>query len=651
MKFIKPLLLCFLIAFSIGVSAQTVKQANQAFDHEQYFHAIDLYKKAYAKEKSNAVKAEIIFKIAECYRHIEDEPQAEVWYRKSIQAQYPDPIAVFYLAEALRCIERYDEAIEEYQKYNKLRPGNKIADHGIECCNHAIEWKATPTKHIIHNEVMINTPFMDYAPAFASNDYSSIIFTSTRPEAKGGIAGRHGENYEDLFFTKRDNKGKWSTPVPLPGTINTEQSEGSGSLNMAKDMLYFTRCRHEKDKFMGCHIYYSKKEGDSWGPSEELKISDNDTLVIAHPAISGDGSHLFFVSDMPGGKGGKDIWMIKFNNESQSWSTPINVPGVNTVGNEFFPYYREDGDLYFASDGHIGMGGFDIFRSQKVGDDVWGNVENMKYPINSPMNDFGFIMEEENERGYFSSDRIGGKGGEDIYSYYIQPLIFVIKGEVLDVDSREPVVGAKVKLVGSDGSMVEIETDENGNYEFAKMQGEDDRYVKANTTYALEIHKPQYLSGKGEVTTVGFEESHIFEQKFTLQSITKNEIEFPEVLYDLAKWSLRPESKDSLNFLYQVLIDNPTIVIELSAHTDSRGSDAYNMDLSQKRAQSCVDYLIEKGIHKDRLVPKGYGESTPIFSESDIAKFKTEEEREAAHQKNRRTVFKVLRDDFVGKDN
>jgi peptidoglycan-associated lipoprotein len=659
MKYINLLFVAFFTFVFTSVSAQNshTRSADQAYDHESFFDAIDLYKKAYPKLKNNADKAEVLYKIAECYREMEEEAQAEVWFNKAIQAKYPDPICILHLADALRCQENYEAAEENYKKYQTLKPGDEHAANGISSCEEAKKWKAAPTKHIIDNEVLLNSPQYDYAPSFASHDYSKLIFTSTRPGSTGDdLAGRTGQNYDDLYSTQRDEKGKWSTPVPMPTTINTHQSEGYSALTGDLKTLYFTRCKQEKGEYLGCHIYKSTYDGSTWSESVELEISDSDTIVVAHPSVSEDGSHLFFASDMPGGKGGKDLWFVKFDEATGKYGAPTNISGVNSAKNEMFPYYREDGELFFASDGHVGMGGYDIYKSQKTGEDQWGEVENMKYPINSPMNDFGLVMENEEERGYFTSNRMGGKGHDDIYSYYIAPLIFVLEGTIKDVDSGEPVQGVTIKLVGSDGSLVEVDTDEKGYYKFAEIEGKDDRYIHPNATYTLEPSKVGFLVKKGDFTTVGFTESTVFEQNFELQNYGTNgtggiDIEFPEVLYDLAKWTLRPESKDSLNFLYQTLVDNPTIVIELSAHTDSRGGEDYNKDLSQKRAQSCVDYLIEKGIHSERLTPLGYGESLPIFSDGDIAKLQTKEEQEAAHQKNRRTVFKVLRDNFVPKAN
>jgi peptidoglycan-associated lipoprotein len=319
---------------------------------------------------------------------------------------------------------------------------------------------------------------------------------------------------------------------------------------------------------------------------------------------------------------------------------------INTPDEEMFPYIHEDGSIYFASNGHLGMGGLDIFHAEKSGTN-FTNVTNMKFPLNSSADDFGIMFEGGKERGFFCSNRANGKGMDDIYSFNLPPLVFAIQGKVKDVDTQQPIANATVKMIGSDGSSVEVKTDNSGFYKFAENGAE--RYIHANTSYTLAVSADKYLnSDKGKATTVGVEESKTFELNFTLQGI-KKPIELPNIFYDLAKWDLRPESMVSLDKLISTLNDNPNITISIGSHTDSRSDDKYNQELSQKRAQSVVDYLISKEIDGDRLQAVGYGESRPKVTEAEIKKMKTTEEQEAAHQMNRRTDFSVLRTDFVPK--
>ncbi|MCB0395844.1 MAG: OmpA family protein [Flavobacteriales bacterium] len=632
----------FLAICSLSSFAQKdfLDDANAKFNNYQYSAAIDPFKKAYAKEKKPVKKAEILFKTAECYRYINDTKQAEIWYDKAIKAKYKDPIAQLYLADMKKINEKYEEAIVEYEKYKKLVPDDSRGEAGVEACKNAQDWKDNPTRYKVENMALINSPQSDFSPAYAKKDYSILYFTSTRPSSTGkGVDEWTGESFSDLYETKRDRNGKWSEPTLIPGTANGESNDGSPWLNERANEMTFTRCTAEQDKQLVCKICQSRKKGTGWEDVVELPFG-NDSSTVGHPSLTEDELTIYFASDMAGGQGGKDIWKSNYDKKTKVWSDPENLgPTINTPGDEMYPFIHADGKLYFASNGHAGMGGLDIFWSdQKEG--KWTKPENMKSPINSPGDDFAIIIEKTAERGYFTSNRVNGKGGDDIYMFWLPPLIFTLQGVAYDVDSKQVLPSTTVSITGSNGESMQINTDTAGHY-FTK--------IAQNVTYDLVATKKDYLKDSGTETTVGLTESTDLIHDFYLQSIKVGEIRFPDVLYDLDKYELRPESKDSLDFLYKVLIDNPTIVIELSSHTDSRGSDKYNQKLSQNRAKSCVDYLISKGIPADRMVPVGYGEKKLLVSDAEIAKLETEDEKEAAHQKNRRTVFRVLRDDYVPK--
>jgi peptidoglycan-associated lipoprotein len=656
MKLFKLISATAVALFIIGaVNAQKnfTKDADAAFTGEAYFKAIDLYKKAYQSEKSKSKKAEILFRIGECYRLTIDPKQAEIWYDKAIAAKYPDALAILYKADAIKAQGRYDEALTLYKEYNTQQPDDPRGTSGIKSCEMAQKWKDTPTRYEVQNEVLLNSKNYDFSPAFADKKYESLIFTSTREGSTGKEADtRTGESFSDLYYSLRDKKGKWSVPTLLDATVNSEGNEGASCMNRKYSTLYFTRCGYDPKKSLTCNIFTSDKKGQAWGDAIPLTLGP-DTITFGHPSLSPDDEYLIFAADLSGGYGGKDLWLSKYDKKGKSWSTPLNLGAdVNTALDDMFPYIHDDGTLYFSSNGHPGMGGLDIFKAQKLGPEKWGKVENMGYPINSSANDFGLIVEGDKPRGYFTSNRADGKGGDDIYSFYMPSLVFVIQGNITDVDSKQPIAGATIKLVGSDGTSVEKKSDENGFYIFAEKEGNAaDRYINENTTYQIFVSKNEYLNAKGQQTTVGVDKSTTFVEDFALQNISKpeKEIRFPEVLYEFGKYELLPQSKDSLNFLYQTLIDNPTIVIELSAHTDSRGSDKLNDPLSQNRAQACVDYLVSKGIPGDRMLAKGYGKRRLKITDAEIKKMTTEEEREAAHQKNRRTVFSVLRTDYVYK--
>ncbi len=668
--------LAIILFFSTTAVAQKnfSKDADKAFDNKEYFNAIELYKKAYTKAKRKEDKALIIFRTAECYRMINDNKQAEAWYTKAIKASYNDPkdLAELYLADAKKAQEKYNEALIEYNNYKKQVPSDPRGEDGAKSCELAQKWKDNPTRYKVENLAQINTKDPDFAPMYADKKYNKIYFTSMRPGVTGSTTDpTNGELYSDIFETSMDKNGKWSTPTALPEPVNTKDNEGLSTISKKGDMMVFTRCIVEKNKEMYNQLWSSAKKGNSWGDPVKLSFCV-DTLKFASPSLSSDGLTLFFSSNMPGGQGDNDIWYSKYDKKSQKWGTPVNLgPGINTPGNDVFPFIHDDGTLYFSSTGHLGMGGLDIFKAEKKGDDQWANVTNMKYPINSAGDDFGIVFEGKKERGYLSSNREGTKGADDLWSFVLPPLLFVIEGDVTDCKFKETIAGVTVKLVGSDGSSVETKTDAAGHYKFAENGSA--RYVNPNTSYVISVsvandvkttQAPQgFLSSseKPKETTVGVEDAKTFKHDFCLVPIERF-IRFPDVLYDLGKADLRPESKDSLDFLYQTLLDNPTFVIELSSHTDYRGSDAANQKLSEARAKSCVDYLISKGINPARLKAKGYGEKAPLEVKDDkgvvlytlteayinkTTKGQPKQVYEALMQKNRRTVFSVLSKDFV----
>lgn len=643
-------LLFFVFGAYVTASAQRtyLEDADFAlYQEEKYHEAIELYKKAYTKEKGSDVKAEIIFKIAEAYRLSDQTEQAAVWYDKAILAQYPDPVAYLHFGDMKMELGQYDEAIIQYQKYIAANPSDPKGQLGVESAQKAQKWADNPSNYIVEPVVLINSEFYDYSPTFVDRKNEEMIFTSTREGSMGtDISEVTGDNFEDLYFAMRDNKGKWSEPVLVEG-VNTEASEGSAAMNSRKNTLYFTRCKVEKDGYFGCMIMSAKKQGNKYSEPEQIMIS-NDSAIVAHPALTPNDETIIFASDIDGGYGGKDLWYIKEVGRGQ-WSEPINLGSeINTAGDEMFPTVREDGTLFFASNGHVGMGGLDIFKAIKKGENQWAEVENMKAPINSSANDFGIIFDGNKDRGFLSSNREGGKGNDDIWEFSQPPVLFVLQGVVKDIATGDPIIAATVTLTGTDGTTASKETAADGTFEFATKGSES--YIKENTSYSILVSKPGYLNASGKETTVGLTESRRFFHTYELQPITKDVIKLPEILYAFNDTALTDQAKDSLQILYTTLVDNPNIVIELRANTDSRGSDAYNQRLSQGRASAVVNYLTSLGIERDRMEPKGMGETNLLITDAEITKLPTEEEREAAHQLNRRTEFRIIRDDYVSRN-
>lgn len=658
------------LAFSVSAQKNHLKDAELAYNNHQYFNAIEGYKLAYAKEKKAAVKTKILFKTGSSYQEINDLKGAETYYNKAIKAKYPDPIVYLKLADVLKAQGKYEEAIVEYNNYKKEMPSDPRGESGVKSCELAKQWKDaknTPeTRLKVENMALINSKEADFSPAYADKKFNTLIFTSTRQGATGGIDITNGQNHSDLYETKLDKNGKWSTPVILATTIASKMNEGGAYVSKKGDVMFMTRCPEAKGKQLKCQIYVCKKQGPSWAEPELLPFNI-DTVPFRHPALSADGNTLYFDTKLPGGYGGTDIWYSVYDKKSKSWGQPINAgPSINTAGSEGFPYISDDDKtLYFSSNTHLGMGGLDIFKAEKDASGKFTKApENLKYPMNSAGDDFGIIFEGRKVKGYFSSNREGGKGGDDIWSFVLPPLVFNLNGTVVSTENNEPVQNALIHLKGSNGDMFEFKTGADGKYTFK---------LKENTSYEVTVatdkntvsqsFKLGFLSSKdmGKFSTVGENESKDFVKDFALVPV-KAEIRFPAVLYALGRAELlidptgtmkdndthKPlNSKDSLDFLYQTLIDNPSIVIELQSHTDSRGSDVSNQKLSEARAKTCVDYLInEKKIPAARLTYKGWGEKKLLITDAQIAKAKTKEEKDALHQKNRRTVFRIVNWDY-----
>jgi len=657
--FIKLLSLVIMAALLVTNPAECQKKqkdsrAQAAFEAGEYFESIDLYKNAVNKVSDKAQKTAILFKIGECYRILGDARSAELWYKKAMREDYQDPVIFLRYGQMMLINEKYPEAEEQFKQYVELVPDDPRGNVGIESCEAAVNWKDNPTGYLVENMRYFNSRQRDFSPGYVNQAYTEIYFTSTREDATGNAThGATGQNFADLFSSTLDRKGKWSVPVPVE-SLNSEFEDGTPSVSSDFSTLYYTRCKKGKNQQLGCQILSASVSGGDWSePKVELEEL-SDSVTSAHPAISPDGLTLYFVSDMPGGLGENDLWKVTRESESGSWSKPVNLgEEINTPGNELYPFMHSDGSLYFSTDSRVGLGGLDIYKAVIDETGSW-RLENMKPPINSPEDDFGIVFEAEVERGFFSSSR-KGRGNDDIFSFVLPPLEFSVTGVVKDERNDQILPGSTVKSVGSDGITVESNTGDEGTFRFM---------LKPGTDYVFIASQPGYLNGKERESTRGMDQSKEFEVTIYLASTT-HVIELPNIFYDFAKWDLRPESMVSLDNLVETLDDNPNVTIELMSHTDSRGTPADNQELSQKRAQSVVDYLISKGIQPDRLRAKGYGESQPkvvdekvksqydflmiedILTEGFINQMESAELQERAHQVNRRTEFQVLSTDYI----
>jgi len=681
----------------VGYSqSKVVLEAQTYFQSEKYCEAAEKCSTAYNKlsRKGNMAKkqkADMAFKTAECYRMTERYREANEWYDRAVLLDYFEiaPEVYFYNGEMLRMMGEFEKAVKSYQEYQKLVPGDTRADIAISSCNESKNFVANKSRHIVENQNAINKKEIDMAPMFADRKETKLYFASSRPGGTGNDTDpRTCESYMDLYVSVIDKKGNWGEPslVDNTGNINTEDNEGTVCFDGRSKKMFFTRCPNVKKKNLGCDIWMSEAKGkDEWGEAKMLELKSSDTISVGHPCVTDDGNFLIFASDMPGGYGGKDLWYTEYNKKTDTWSAPKNMgPEINTKGNELFPTLGKNGELFYATDGMKGLGGLDIVYANRVGEEnKWENPKNMGYPINSENNDYALIQLDE-KTGYFTSERKGPNGeyGADIYKFRMPPNIYDLKVIVTELgDKSIKIPDVRVTVKGSDGSTWEGYTSKSGSVfwdkKAANNQQEALRYVNEETSYSIAIFKEgNHEDKKGsQFTTVGLN----YNQNFIIEMalLPKKPIRLPEVRYPFDKWDLLIDSTinspDSLLFVYNLLQEYPGMVLELSSHTDSRGSDARNQKLAENRAKACYKYLVEqKGVDPRRIVPVGKGEAEPrtIYKKGDehfaskpqdmegveeikltetyINQFKTSNKNlfETLHQLNRRTEGKVITMDF-----
>lgn len=646
------IIVCLLLtAVAAGCRTPKLSEADAQFQRGEYYDASVTYKKVYnklRKKEERPQRGEVAFKMGRCYRLLNMSARASAAFQNALRYEYPDSTTHFMLAQALHADGKYAAALRSYDKYLEFCPDDSLAINCAEGCRTAQEIRARGSRYVVKQAKLFNSRRADFCPMYLGADCDQIYYTSTTEKATGDKKSEiTGMKNADVFFSKKNEKGEWERPEPVEGELNTEFDEGIVAFSPDAQTMYLTKARRELNAPTSVEIYTSTRSDAKWSAPVKFEITADTLSTFGHPAVSPDGEYLYFVSDMPGGYGGKDIWRISLKERQGSL---VNLgPDINTEGNDDFPYVRSDGSLYFSSDGHPGMGGLDIFRAKAVGDpaDLRWKVENMGFPINSAGDDFGITF-GKGEDGFFSSNRGDARGYDHIYSFEYDPVRITIEGLVMDKD-EEPVKNAIIRIVGNDGSNQKEVARDDGSFSFALQRG-----VK----YVMLAGAKGYLNQKQEFASDSTMEDANYWVEFILPSISKPSV-VENIFYDYDKADLRPESKTALNELIAVLHDNPNVTIEMASHTDRWGSDAYNINLSERRVKSVVDYLVENGISRDRLQPHGYGKSRPKtvtkriarlypqFKEGDILteefiKTLSEEDQQAADQINRRTEFSVL---------
>lgn len=652
--------------FLTGCGAeQAVKKGDRFYALGEYYDASTKYKKAYSQTpaKERTQRGKVALKMAECYRKINYTQKAIAAYNNAIRYKQTDSLTYLYLGQQLMKNGNYKEAEKAFQTFldsmrndgsTESQNYEQLAKTGIQSAQKAPQWKKEGSAYTVKRERFFDSRRAEYSPMLAGEENDQLFFTSTRNQAKGDeLSGITGTKNADIFMSQKDDKGKWQRPEVIDSELNSDDDEGACCFSPDGRTMYLTQCRTDASYPRYATIMTSNRSDASWSKATELTITHDTLSAYAHPAVSPDGEWLYFASNMPGGMGGYDIWRFRLTDKGLSGVENLGAP-INTPGDELFPTFRPNGDLYFSSNGHEGMGGLDIYIAKADTATThsklpYSQLEHPGYPLNSQGDDFGMTFEGLLNQGFFSSNRGDGKGWDHIYSFYNPEIVQTVKGWVYEQDGYE-LPQAVVYMVGNDGTNMKLSVKGDGSFTQPIKPGVD--YVFLGTCKGFLNHQEQL---RVEPVT----ESEEYVLQFPLASITAPVL-IENIFYDFDKATLRPESTAALDKLVALLNENANVTIELSAHCDYKGSAEYNKGLAQRRAEAVVEYLTAHGISEDRLKPVGYGkekpktirrkltEKYPFLKEGDVLtedfiKKLDEEQQEICNQLNRRTEFIVLR--------
>lgn len=618
----------------------------------EYYDAAHEYRQAYQKTdpKQREARGRIARKMAICYDKCLQTARAQAAWRNAVRYGQVNVYDRLAFAQTLMKTGAYREAAEQFQLVLDSLPENQLARDGLFAAKRAPAIKELGSRYTVKRMDVFNSRRADYCPVLYGDDYDRLYFTSTRNEATGDeLSGITGTKPGDIFFSQKDDKGKWSKPEVVSGGVNTAYDEGACCFSSDGREMYLTQCVTDPSYPRYAQIVKSSRSDAAWGKAADIKLTADTLSSFAHPAVSPDGEWLYFTSDMPGGKGGLDIWRVRITPAGYGGVENLGEP-INTSGDESFPTFRPNGDLYFSSNGHPGLGGLDIFIAT-VGKDGRYHLSHPGYPLNSQGDDFGMTFEGPYNRGYFSSNRGDVRGWDHIYSFVNPEIVQTVKGSVYEMDGYE-LPAAQVYIVGDDGTNERISVRSDGSFT---------RVLNPGVTYLFLATCKGYLNHQEQVTAqANPKESRDTTLQFALANISAPTL-IDNIFYDFDKATLRDSSKTALDKLVGLLKENPNVTIELSAHCDYKGSAEYNKRLSQRRAESVVAYLIAHGIAADRLSPVGYGKERPkkikkkltekykwlkegdLLTEAFIRGLKDKKKEEICNQLNRRTEFSVLR--------
>ena len=579
---ISLVLLVITMTTLLGCGAEkNLKKGEKYLAVGEYYDAATQFKQAYTKTstKEKTKRGDIALKIAHCNERISATQKASAAYANAIRYGRATAAHRLNYARILLKNGAYKQAAEQFGiVLDSINAGayptpskngdayaldanaaKTLAQNGLEAARKAPEWKKEGSRYKVKRMDVFNSRRDDYSPVLAGDQYEKLYFSSTRNDSQGDeLSGITGAKPADIFVSEKDDKGHWSKPEAVTGGLNTDYDEGACALSPDQRTMYLTQCTSDPSYPRYAQIVTSARADAAWGKTSELKITGDTLSSYAHPAVSPDGQWLYFVSDMPGGMGGLDIWRARITPAGLGGVENLGAP-VNTPGNEMFPTFRPNGDLYFSSDGHPGMGGLDIFIAS-VGKDGKYHLEHPGYPLNSQGDDFGMTFEGVHNRGYFCSSRNDGRGWDHIYSFENPEIIQSVKGWVYEQDGYE-LPSALVYLVGSDGTNEKLSVKGDGSFE---------KELKPGTDYIFLATCKGFLNHKEELSIGHPDNSNEHVLQFPLASITAPVL-IDNIFYDFDKATLRPESQASLDELVKLLNENPNVTIELSSHCDYKG--------------------------------------------------------------------------------
>lgn len=634
---------------------RTTRRADAAMAIGEYQEAASLYRRAYMQTspRERASRGVLAYKMGEAYRSFGNVGRALAAYKNAERFGVADSLVLRKQGDMLRYAGNYKGAEEKYKTYLEKNPEDVLALAGYRSSQKAPAIRETGSAYTVKLDKNFSSSRADYCPAFSDRNGSAVYFSSTRNSGTGGqMSGITGTKSGDIYCLKKDEKGHWKSPEAAEGELNSEWDEGAACFTEDGNTMYFTVCRSDPQYPRMAEIWTSTRNDAKWGKPQALKITADTLSSYAHPALSPDGKWLYFVSDMPGGYGGYDLWRASVVGGHGIGVVENLGPEINTPGNEMFPAFRPSGELYFSSDGREpNLGGLDLYRAKEDTLTKHWEVAHLPYPMNSNGDDFGITFEGLHNRGFFSSNRASaGRGWDKIYNFSFPEILLSVKGWVYEQDGYE-LPEAVVYMVGNDGTNMKIGVNLEGLFEQPLAPG--GKYLFLATCRG-------YLNYRAELTVDSLaQKEHQYVLQFPLPSISIPVL-VRGVYYEFDKADLTDNSREALDRLVKVLKENPNITIELSAHCDYRGRAEYNERLSQRRAESVVKYLTEHGIEAERLTAKGYGESQPktvskkmtekypflhendVLTEEFILKLKPEQQ-EVCNSLNRRTEFRVLR--------